>query len=75
MPLFPVGLGGLPMSQREIDIVEALGADAITGEELAVRAGYEYDGHFKGILSSMRKRGIIENKRPDGYFVPGNRKS
>lgn len=67
--------GRLPLNQRESDMVEALGSGTMTGEELAARAGYEYDGHFKGVLASMRKRGIIGNKRPGGYFVPGDRKS
>jgi hypothetical protein len=60
----------VPYTQREIDIVQALGESRLTGEELAAKAGYEFDGYFKGILASMVKRGVICNKRP-GYFLAG----
>ncbi len=52
----------------ERNIIEALGADTLTLEQLAPRAGYEVNGHFKNTISSLRKRGILGNKRP-GYFV------
>lgn len=64
----------VPITQREIDIVQALGEGRLTGEKLAEKAGYEFDGYFKGILASLVKRGVICNKRP-GYFVPGPPKS
>lgn len=51
---------------RESEILEALGELRLTGEELAPMAGYEYDSHFKGILASLVKRGLLANLRP-GY--------
>ncbi len=65
----------VPMSQKEIDILEALEEGPMIGEKLAARAGYEYDGHMKGLLSTLVKRGLIGNKRPGGYFLAGKRES
>ena len=65
----------VPMRQKEIDILEALEGGPLIGEKLAARAGYEYDGHTKGVLASMVKRKVIGNKRPGGYFLVGKRKS
>ena len=52
----------------EKNIIEALGTDTLTLERLALRAGYEVNGHFKKAVSLLSKRGILGNKRP-GYFV------
>ena len=52
----------------ERNILEALGGDTMTLEQLAPKAGYEVNGHFKKAISSLRKRGILGNKKP-GYFV------
>jgi hypothetical protein len=52
----------------EKNIIEALGKDTLTLEQLAAKAGYEVGGHFKRAISSLSKRGILGNKRP-GYFV------
>lgn len=65
----------VPWSQKEIDILEALEQGPMIGEKLATRAGYEYDGNTKGVLSSLVKRGLIGNKRPGGYFLVGKRES
>ena len=65
----------VPMSQKESDILEALEEGPMIGEKLAARAGYEYDGHLKGVLASLVKRGLIGNKRPGGYFLVGKRES
>jgi hypothetical protein len=65
----------VPWSQKEIDILEALEEGPLIGEKLATRAGYEYDGNTKGVLSSLVKRGLIGNKRPGGYFLAGKRES
>lgn len=54
------------LTDRESDIIEAIGDKTLTGERVAKSAGYKFDGHFKGILSSMVKREIIENCHP-GY--------
>jgi hypothetical protein len=52
----------------EKNIIEALGTDTLTLEQLAPRAGYEVNGHFKKAVSLLSKRGILGNKRP-GHFV------
>ena len=52
----------------ERNIIEALGTDTLTLEQLAPKAGYEVNGHFKKAVSLLSKRGILGNKRP-GYFV------
>lgn len=65
----------MPMSQKETDILETLVEGPMIGEKLAARAGYEYDGHKKGVLASLVRRGLIGNKRPGGYFLVGNRES
>lgn len=54
------------LTDREADIIEAIGDEMLTGERVAKLAGYKYDGHFKNILSSLVKRNIIDNCRP-GY--------
>lgn len=64
----------VPRTQRELDIIEALGPSLLTGERLAAKAGYEYDGHFKSVLASLVRRGVIRNRRP-GYFLPAPPKS
>jgi hypothetical protein len=65
----------IPMKQKELDILEALEEGQMVGEKLALKAGYEYDGHFKGTLASMVKRKVIGNKKPGGYFLPRTPKS
>ena len=52
----------------EKNIIEALGTNTLTLEQLAPKAGYEANGHFKKAVSSLSKRGILGNRRP-GYFV------
>ena len=52
----------------ERNIIEALGTHTLTLEQLAPKAGYEVNGHFKKAISLLSKRGILGNKRP-GYFV------
>lgn len=64
----------VPLTQREAHIVEALGQFVLTGERLAEKAGYEYDGYFKSVLASLVRRGVIRNRRP-GYFLPDRPKS
>jgi hypothetical protein len=56
------------LTDTERNILEALGADRLTGEQLAKRAGYPFNSNFKGTLSSLRKRGVLGNAAP-GYFV------
>lgn len=58
--------GDARLTDREQDIIDALGDGRLTGEEVAVAAGYEYDGHLKGTLASLVKRGVLVNDHP-GY--------
>ena len=57
------------LTEREQDILEAVAEAKLTGEELAKASGYEYDGHFKNLLSSLVKRNILVNDHP-GYRRP-----
>ena len=52
----------------ERNVVEVLGGETLTLEQLAPKAGYEVNGHFRGAVSSLCKREILGNRRP-GYFV------
>ena len=52
----------------EKNIIEALGSETLTLEQIAPKAGDEVNGHFKKAISSLSKQGILGNKRP-GYFV------
>ena len=52
----------------ERNIIEALGTDTLTLEQLAPKAGYEVNGHFKKAVSILSKQGILGNRSP-GYFV------
>ena len=52
----------------ERNIIEAFGTDMLTLEQLAPKAGYEVNGHFKQAISSPSERGVPGNKT-SGYFV------
>jgi hypothetical protein len=52
----------------EKNIIEALGSGTLTLEQIAPKAGYEVNGHFRKAISSLSKQGILGNKKP-GYFV------
>lgn len=56
-------------TEAEQTILEALGDKTLTGEKLAVKAGYPCNSNFKNTLSSLVKRGILVNDRP-GYRNP-----
>ena len=58
------------LNETENFIIEALGDTTLTVEKLAVKSGYEVSGYFRGILTSLRKRGILGNKRPGYYLKP-----
>lgn len=58
----------IKLTTTQKNIIEALGKDALTVEELALKAGYELSGHFREAVNSLRKSGILGNNRP-GYFV------
>ena len=58
------------LNEAEKTIIKALGNETLTVEELAVKSGYEVSGYFRSILTSLRKRGILGNKRPGYYLKP-----
>ena len=60
----------IAMTTTEKNIIEALGQDTLIIEDLAVKAGYELSGHFRRQVASLRKRGILGNKRPGYYVTP-----
>ncbi len=58
----------IELNRTEKTIIEALGDTTLTVEKLAIKAGYEVSGYFRSLLTSLRKRGILANKRP-GYYL------
>ena len=56
------------LNELEREIVEALGKDTLTGEQIARRVNRAYDSTLKTTLASMRRRGILGNRCP-GYYV------
>jgi hypothetical protein len=56
----------LDLNPTEKKLLKTLGRETLTGEELAERAGYPYNSNIKATLSSLRKRGHVENLAP-GY--------
>lgn len=45
-------------TEPENTILEAIGGDTLTGDEIAVRAGYSYD-HVRRVLPRMVRRGLL----------------
>jgi len=60
----------IELNETEKIIVEALGNETLTVEELAIKSGYEVSGYFRNILTSLYKRSILANKRPGYYLKP-----
>ncbi len=58
------------LNRTEKIIIEALGDTTLTVEELAIKSGYEVSGYFRRSLTSLRKRGVLGNKRPGYYLKP-----
>lgn len=56
------------LNDTEVSIIEAVGSETLIGEAIAKKLHYPYNSNFKAILSSLRKRGILENMSP-GYRV------
>src|SRR5437660_677307 len=55
-----------PLTQTEVDIVDALGRDTLPGKAIAARAGYSYEA-VRHHLSNLKKRGWIEHVHSEGY--------
>ena len=58
------------LTTAQKNIIEALGDDTLTVEQLAPKAGYELSGHFRKTVASLRKRGILGNNQPGYYVMP-----
>jgi hypothetical protein len=56
-------------TDTERNIVEALAAQTLKGEDIAKKAGYPYDSHFRTVIANLKKRGILCNEG-EGYFAP-----
>lgn len=54
------------LTDTESNILEALADNVMTGPKLLKKAGYDYSSHYRGILSNLCKRNIIE-KTGRGY--------
>lgn len=57
------------LNDAEQNIIEAVGEKMLIAEEVAKKAGYPCNSNFKSTLSSLRKRGILDNRFPKGYFL------
>jgi hypothetical protein len=55
------------LTDTEQNILEALGKDTLKGESLLKKAGYDYTGTYRGILSNLKKRDILGHN-DNGYF-------
>lgn len=60
----------IELNKTEKTIIEALGYETLTVEELTIKSGYEVSDYFRRILTSLRKHGILDNKRPGYYLKP-----
>ncbi len=60
-PLLGEGIAALTggLSQMEADILEALGAGTLTGQQIAARAGYPYEASLRACLAALRRRGLL----------------
>ena len=59
---------GIPDGLKDIErnIIEALGSQSMTARQLAERAGYRLNSHFREVLASLRRRQLL-NHDDDGY--------
>jgi len=58
-------------TDTEQNILESLGNDTLRGQELLKKAGYDFSSHYRGILSNLVKRGVLE-KTGSGYTKSSN---
>lgn len=57
----------LNITPRERRVLDALGDDTLTGEDLAQRMKLEYVGSFRELLAIMSAHGVLSSTS-DGYF-------
>jgi hypothetical protein len=59
------------LTEREKDILEAIGKRTMTGEAAAKAAGYKYNSSFRNTLSNLvKRRHLIKGPRSVGYLQP-----
>jgi len=56
------------LNDTEETLIQALGKETLTGEDMARKTGYPYNSNIKSTLSSLRKRKILDNNSP-GYSL------
>ncbi|MBK9386595.1 MAG: hypothetical protein IPN34_17415 [Planctomycetes bacterium] len=56
------------LGDTEREIIDALGDEKLTAEDLAKRTRRITNSHFKNALSALCKEGVLRNKRP-GYVL------
>lgn len=56
------------LSQLEADVLTALGRETLPAREIARKAGYRLNSHFRQVLADMRRRGLL-TLTLDGYQV------
>jgi hypothetical protein len=62
--------GRASLSEMESDILQALGDDTLTGEQIAARTVYPFESNFRACLAALRRRGILGGEKGQpGYFV------
>jgi len=58
------------LNEMEENILEAIGDETLTGQQIAERAGYPFDGDLRVCLAAMRRRGLLAGKKGQpGYSV------
>ncbi len=55
------------VGDTESNILTAVGKEHMTGRVLLQKAGYEYSGYYRGILSNLKKRGLLAHDKT-GYY-------
>lgn len=55
------------LTDTEKNLLQTLGTETLKGKLLIEKAGYDYEGTYRGILSNLKKRGILGHNQ-NGYF-------
>lgn len=60
----------IKLNDLERDVLMVLATGPKTGRQIAYALGRDdEDGHFKSVLQGLRRRGLLGNKRPKGFFL------
>lgn len=58
----------LALTERESNVIQALGSATMTAEKLSKAAGYPNNSSFRELLSQMVKRKILGKRDGGGYY-------